>query len=267
MNRGNRKALIFEDDRDRLRFLRLLEDASVEHRVVILLVCLMGNHFHLVVRTPNGNISEFMEKLEGSFAQYSNWRHQRVGHLFQDRYIGILIENDVHLLTAACYVVMNPVAAGFVTRLEAWKWSSYAATIGIAPVPVYLTLDWLDTLFPCGSRRESQEQFRHLLNQDRPVTAYLRGVEQDVSPESVRRVIQSYIGNQIYRGPIPREYRSALRPLLGQVFLPGISLTERNACIQDAHLLYGYTLTEIAKAIGLHPASVSRLFRKGRQKR
>lgn len=265
MNRGNRKALIFEDDRDRRRFVQLLAAASTEYGVLIHLVCLMGNHFHLVVRTPNANISEFMEKLEGGFAQYFNWRHHRVGHVFQGRFTGILIENDIHLLTAACYVVMNPVAAGFVERLEDWGWSSYAAAAGICPVPGYLTLDWVDALFPANSRRESQEKFRELLNADCPVRRYLQASEADVSPEAVRRVIRSYIGNKIYRGPVPREYRTALRPSLEELFQPDISLAERNAMIQEAHVTYGYTLAEIAKAIRLHPASVSRLFRRGRQ--
>lgn len=265
MNRGNRKALIFEDECDRRQFLRFLMEASAEYGVLILLMCLMGNHFHLVVRTPHGNISEFMDKLEGRFAQYSNWRHQRVGHLFQGRFTGIVIENDVHLLTAACYVVMNPVAAGLVTRLDAWKWSSYSATAGIAPVPDYLTLDWLDVLFPSDSRPQSQRRFRELMKDNRPVPAYLRGTEQDVAPESVRRVIQSYIGNNIYRGPVPRQYRSALRPALEELFLREMSLEDRNASIDDAHVMYGYTLAEIAKTLGLHSASVSRLFRARRR--
>jgi len=261
MNRGNRKALIFEDSQDRRQFLQFLTEVGAEYEVLILLVCLMGNHFHMVVRTPYGNISEFMDKLEGRFAQYSNWRHHHVGHLFQGRFKGIVIENDIHLLTAACYVVMNPVAAGLVERPEAWPWSSYAATIGMMAVPNYLTLDWLETLFPSDSRRESQRQFRELMNEACPVRAYLDSAELDVAPESVRRVIHSYIGRQTCPGPFPREYRSALRPPLKDVFFNDMSLSERNASIRDAHLVYGYTLAEIAKAIELHPASVSRIFR------
>lgn len=265
MNRGNRKALIYEDDRDRYQFLRFLREAAAEFGVLVLQLCLMGNHFHLVVRTPHGNISEFMDKLEGRFAQYSNWRHQRVGHLFQGRFTGIVIENDVHLLTAACYVVMNPVAAGLVKRLDDWKWSSYAATAGTAPVPDYLTLDWLDVLFPSDSRAESQRRFRELMNEDCPVGAYLHDAEQDVAPESVRRIIQSYTGASCYRGLVPREYRSALAPALEQLFSTATSVAERNALIADAHVIYGYTLAEIAKTLGLHSASVSRIFRAWRR--
>lgn len=261
MNRGNRKALIFEDDGDRRQFLKLLKESSTDYGVLVLLVCLMGNHFHLVVQTPNGNISEFMDMLEGHFAQYSNCRHRRTGHLFQGRFTGIVIENDIHLLTAACYVVMNPVAAGLVKTMEAWKWSSYAATVGMAPVPDYLTLDWLDVLFRSDSRRESQKAFRELVCQDRPVAAYLNASEETASAESVRQVIQSYIGGSIYRGPVPREYRSVLRPSLEELFPATMSFDDRNASIADAHVTYGYTLSEIAKALRLHPASISRIFR------
>ncbi len=72
----------------------------------------MVNHFHLVVVTPHGNLSEFMEQLEGRFARYSNWRHGSVGHLFQGRFRDVVIEHDIHLLIALCYVFLNPVSAG-----------------------------------------------------------------------------------------------------------------------------------------------------------
>src|SRR5688572_758931 len=125
MNRGNRKAVIFEDETDRRRFLRILVETKEEFQVDVLAGCLMDNHFHKVVLTPHGNLSEFMQQLEGRFAQYSNRRHKRVGHLFGGRFKPVIVENDIHLLTAVCYVFSNPIAAGLVRRLEEWKWSTY----------------------------------------------------------------------------------------------------------------------------------------------
>src|SRR5689334_18457107 len=83
MNRGNRKAPIFEDERDRRRFLAILVEEMERYGVKLLAGNQMGNHFHAVVNTPHANLSDFMEQWECRFARYSNWRHHRVGHLFQ----------------------------------------------------------------------------------------------------------------------------------------------------------------------------------------
>src|SRR5262245_47391287 len=109
MARGNRKQTIFEDDRDRRRFLRIVDDACDRYSVRILGYSLMGNHFHLVPLTPLGNLSPFMRQVDGVFTQYSNWRHRRVGHLLQGPFKSVIVENDLHLVTAIAYVVMNPV--------------------------------------------------------------------------------------------------------------------------------------------------------------
>lgn len=108
MNRGNRKERIFEDDRDRRRFLRIFVAEKERYGVDFLGGCPIGNHFHAIVTTPHGNLSDFMEQLDGQFAKYSNWRYGRVGHLFQGRFRGVLIEHDIQLLTALCYVFFNP---------------------------------------------------------------------------------------------------------------------------------------------------------------
>lgn len=159
MNRGNRKAQIFEDDRDRRRFLRTLIEEQETYGVQTLAHTLMGNHFHLAVVTPHGNLSDFMEQLQGRFARYSNLRHDRVGHLFQGRFRDVYIESDIHLLTALCYIFMNPVTAGLVRSLDDYPWSSYAVTVGRKSLPSYLSIGWLETLFPGLSMSDAQQQF------------------------------------------------------------------------------------------------------------
>ena len=140
MNRGNRKVLIFHDDRDRRRFTRILIETTEEYGVETLGGVQMGTHFHLVVLTPHANLSAFMQQLEGRYAEYINWRHGFVGHLFQGTFKGVVIENDIHLFTALWYVFSNPCAAGFCERFEEWPWSTYAATAGLRPVPAYLSI-------------------------------------------------------------------------------------------------------------------------------
>lgn len=252
---------IFEDDRDRRRFLRILIEEKQRYGVTVLAGCLMQNHFHLVVTTPHGNLSDFMEQLEGRFARYSNWRHGRVGHLFQGRFRDVVIEHDIHLITALCYVFLNPVSARLVTRLEDYKWSSYSATVGLSALPNYLSVDWLVLLFEGDSLPESQWRFRNLMSEAKPVAAYLRQSPTGVDPDSVRRVLGSFVGAQLQLGMLPRTYRSALRSPLPELVQAEAPSPSRATAIYDAHVVHGYTLAEIARELGLHHSGVSKIFR------
>jgi REP element-mobilizing transposase RayT len=254
MNRGNRKALIFEDQRDRRRFMRLLGEATEEYHVQIVEEVLMGNHFHLMVVTPHGNLSEFMQQLEGQFAQFSNWRHHHVGHLFQGRFKGVLVENDLHLFTAFWYVATNPVEACFCRRPEDWKWSSYAATIGLAPVPSYLCIDWVGRLFPAGSIQDSQLLLRRCMEDPQPLKAYLE-IAEPASTEEFR----SYIAERLRALPQPARYRDLIRPPLESIFPDGKQTPELANSVAFAHRVFGYKLAEIARCVGLHPSRVSKI--------
>lgn len=261
MNRGNRKMPIFEDDRDRRRFLRFLIEEGQRYGVAILAGCQMVNHFHLVLNTPHGNVSDFMEQLQGRFARYSNWRYGRVGHQFQGRFRDVVIEDDIHLITALCYVFLNPVSARVVARPEDYKWSTYSATAGHSPLPNYVSLDWLPALFESDTLLASQKRFRSLFSEAQPVAAYLRQDLTSVDPQSVRRVLRSYVGAQLQLGMLPRIYRSALRAALIDLVQVGMPLPSRAAAIYDAHVIHGYKLVEIAREMGLHHSGVSKMFR------
>lgn len=258
MNRGNRKGFIFEDDADRRMFLRTLIEEQEVHEVETLAGTLLGNHFHLAVQTPHGNLSDFMERLEGRFARYSNLRHNRVGHLFQGRFLDVLIEDDIHLLTALCYIFMNPVAAGFVKRLEEYRWSTFAATAGFRPIPAYLTVDWLLALFPGSPISEAQLRFRKLMNQPTPVAAYLLENELNVHPDVIKQVIRSYTGERLQAAGLPHAYRTALRPTLPELI--GEHANDRVNFIREARILYGYRVPEIARVLSIHPGTVSKIF-------
>ncbi|MEO7134637.1 MAG: transposase [Vicinamibacterales bacterium] len=261
MNRGNRKMPIFEDDRDRRRFLRILLEEKQRYSVDIHAGCPMGNHFHFVVATPHGNISDFMEQLEGRYARYSNWRYGRVGHLFQGRFRHVVIEHDTHLLIALCYVFLNPVSARFVTKPEDYKWSTYAATVGLARLPDYLSIDWVSTLFPSDSLQDSQRRLHNLMREASPVVAYQRQDLTAVAPETVRRVLRSFVGAQLQLGKLPGVYRSALRSRLPELVQPGLPPSLRSVAIYEAHVTHGYTLAEIARELRLAKSTVSKIFR------
>jgi len=258
MNRGNRKELIFLDDWDRYRFIRILTDTAAEFGVDVLADCQMGTHFHLVVLNTNGNLPEFMQQLEGQFAQYLNKRHLRVGHVFQGPFRRVLIEHDIHLLIAINYVLMNPITAGLVSRLEDWKWSSYLPTAGLAPPRAYLSTTWLDDLFPAESHQQSQERFREFMNNPQPIESYLTQGPVFGS-DSFKQVIRSYVEESLFRVYVPRSYRALSRPSLEELLPPGLSHQGRALAIQRACVVYGYRQSEIARALALHPASVSRI--------
>ena len=130
MNRGDRREAIFVDDDDRRIFCTTLNETCGRTGWEVHAWCLMGNHFHLVVETPRGNLVAGMKWLLGTYTQRYNRRHCLSGHLFQGRYKAQVIDSETPgYLRAACdYVHLNPARAGLVAseeRLEKWRWSSY----------------------------------------------------------------------------------------------------------------------------------------------
>jgi len=104
---------------------------------------LMTNHYHLTVTTPEPNLGAGMGRLNQLYAQWFNRRHDRVGHLFQERYWCDVLGNEAHLFRTVRYIGQNPVRAGLCSRAEDWRWSSARAAAGIAPVPAFLDLSVL----------------------------------------------------------------------------------------------------------------------------
>jgi len=138
-SRGNERRDIFLSDEDRLAFLRFLAIAARRFGWVVTAWVLMTNHFHLVIRTPQPNLSRGMQWLNGAYAGWFNARHRRVGHLFQGRFKSVLVEEETYFARLLRYVVLNPVRAGMVSTPEHDRWSSFRATAGLEAAP-----DWLD---------------------------------------------------------------------------------------------------------------------------
>ena len=141
-SRGNAGQAIFADDADRTRFLDLLGREIEQHRWRCHAYCLMDNHYHLLVETPEANLSRGMGRLNMTYAQGFNRRHERNGHLFQGRFHAVVVEKDSHLLELCRYLVLNPVRAGLVDSPMAWPWSSYRATASGRGGPDWLTTRW-----------------------------------------------------------------------------------------------------------------------------
>ncbi len=127
--RGNAQALIYRDDVDRRVYLRMLESVIGERGWHCLAYCLMGNHLHLLLQTPNPDLSPGMQRLHGGFAQFFNARHERRGHLFEGRYGSVRSLSDAQVCASAAYIARNPVAASLCSKPEAWPWSSFHSIV------------------------------------------------------------------------------------------------------------------------------------------
>jgi putative transposase len=164
--RGVRKTPIFTDDYERERFLVLLELTARRYGWQLLGYCLMTNHFHLLVLTPDANVSAGMQYLNGRYAQWFNWRHGFEGHVVERRFYSELVETEEHLMALARYIVLNPVRAGLCKSAGEWPWSSYSATLtGVATVP-RLAL-WLIGQFGSDLER-AREQFAVFVRSGEP---------------------------------------------------------------------------------------------------
>lgn len=161
-SRGNEKRAIFKDSSDREELLGILARTVRRCRWQLHGYVLMGNHYHLLLETPEPNLSDGMHDLNGLYTQRFNRRHERVGHLFQGRFKGILIERESHLLEVTRYVVLNPVRAGLVETAANWTWSNYLATAGASTAPPWLEIAWTLKQFD-ADRPTAQRMYRRFV--------------------------------------------------------------------------------------------------------
>lgn len=139
LSRGNERRDIFLDDADRTAFLNTIAEAAERFSLDVFAYVLMGNHYHLLLRTRRANLSKAMHWLGVSYTTRFNRRHSRSGHLFQGRFKSMLVQDDSYLMQLSYYIHRNPLRAGLVGRLADYRWSSYQAyAYGKQPPP------WLD---------------------------------------------------------------------------------------------------------------------------
>lgn len=141
--RGNERNSIYREEWDYQKFLEILSELQQRYDVLIHGYVLMGNHYHLLIETPKGNITKVMHYLNATYTGYFNKKYRRDGHLFQGRYKGLLIEKERYLLSVSRYIHLNPVRAGMSGRPEGYRWSSYPEYIGRGKRSKWLTSDWI----------------------------------------------------------------------------------------------------------------------------
>lgn len=182
INRGNNQEKIFKNNRDKEKFLEYLEKANERFSIIIHTYCLMSNHFHLLVETPEPNLSVAMQWINVSYATYFNRKRGRHGHLFQGRFKAILIDADKYLKHLSRYIHLNPVRAKIVINPAEYNWSSYPAFIGKQTKPHFLETDWLLSIFG-KNRKESKRNYKD----------FVEGADIKTLENPNRQAIQGFI--------------------------------------------------------------------------
>jgi len=260
--RGNAREPVFLDDEDRTLYLACLADGVRRFGWICHAYCLMDNHYHLLIETPDANLSAGMRQLNGVYTQRFNRRHARVGHLFQGRFKAIVVDRDSYLLALCRYVVLNPIRAGMVKHIARYRWSSYPAMMGLAECPEWLFTDWILSQF--GKRRAvAQQRYAQFVldgvNGASPWPA-VRG-QTLLGSEAFVEKMRSLLTGMENLKEIPRAQRLLHRPVLGDLFPESGQGDKpaRDEVIRKAYLEYGYSMAAIASQLGLHYSTVSKI--------
>ncbi|MCB1909275.1 MAG: transposase [Rhodocyclaceae bacterium] len=261
-SRGDRREAIFEDDGDRESFLEILGRVITDFNWLCHAYCLMGNHYHLLIETPDGNLSKGMRQLNGVYTQASNRRHERSGHLFQGRYKAILVDADAYLLELSRYVVLNPVRAGMVREPGEWPWSSYRAMFGPGQCPPWLSVDGLLSRF-AKRRATAERRYARFVAEGRGLPSIWERLNRQVFLGDDAFVLRSRVAlkNVSDDVNVPRAHRRPPAPPLA-VFVA--ECTDRGAAMAAAHATGEYSYQQIAEAFGVHFTTVGRAVRAAR---
>ena len=260
-SRGNDRKAIFRDDGDRELFLKTLAQVAERFHWICHAYCLMKNHHHLVIETPDGNLSKGMRQLNGVYTQAFNKRHRRVGHVFQGRFKGVLVQKDSHFLEVSRYVVLNPVRAKMVVHPRQWKWSSYRATVGAAQAHDCVTVD--EVLSHFGQRKAAAQQKYNAFVQ---AGIGNPSIWDDLEAQSLLGVegfaegLRHHVTGKRKIREIPKGQRYAGRPVLTKLFAQRSRQKEsRDRLIAKAVTEHGYSQMELANHLDLHYSTISRI--------
>ena len=265
-SRGNAGDAIFLDEADCEAFLKVLAEVVKRYNWLCYAYCLMINHYHLLIETPDANLSFGMRQLNGVYTQRFNHRHKHTGHIFQGRYKSILVDKEAYLLELIRYVILNPVRAGVVSSPEDWDWSSYRATAGLSPLPSFISSDWLLSQFDT-TRHKAEASYRKFIS-ERTELSPLKHVRNGVilGAEGFVESLAELLGEKRKLKEIPRKQRFADRPSLPHIFARSKKdKSARNEAVYEAHHEHGYTLTEIANHLALHYSTISKVLGNRRQ--
>jgi REP element-mobilizing transposase RayT len=213
MNRGNSRQRVFLDKQDYEGFLKTIGEIHDRWAVEVFAYCIMGNHYHVCLRTPEGNLSRVMQHLDGLYTQRFNRHHRRDGALFRGRYKAIVVDKDNYLTQVVRYIHLNPVEAGLVREPESYAWSSHRSYLRRSEVPEWLRIE--EVMGDFSNIRQFHEFV--LEGNDKALERFYKNARQSpvLGDEEFR--------NELLEKPIrvdrehPGYERAAVRPSIDQV--------------------------------------------------
>jgi putative transposase len=272
-SRGNERKMVFQSTRDREKYLSYLGSAHDRYGAIIHAYCLMGNHYHLLLETPRGNLSQILHHINGAYTTYFNIKRDRSGHLFQGRFKGILVEKDAYCKELSRYVHLNPVRAGLVKSPSEYPWSSYRCFIGREKRSDWLTTELILGDFG-GEGRKGYRRYREYVErrQSKELGNPLKRVVASTflgSEEFINNIRMEYLSKKevdkrnipairkILRGPSLEEIEKAVTQVVerGHAFYKKI-------CIYLSHQYSGLSLDGIGAHYGMTSGAISQLSRR-----
>jgi putative transposase len=270
-SRGNERKAIFKTERDREKFLSYLESATERYGAMVHVYCLMSNHYHVLMQTPRGNLSQIMRHINGAYTTYYNVKRQRSGHLLQGRYRAVLVEMDAYAQELSRYIHLNPVRAGIVKKPEKYPWSSYRHYIGETKP------GWLQTKFILNyfdrDTAAAQKKYRGFVESmaGRSCASPLEAVACSTvlgGENFLKTVWEQYLSRKPADRHVPALRALADKPTLEQVsaatdkVLKGNDRLSKKAALYLCRRYTGKRLKEIGERFGLSESAVSQASRR-----
>lgn len=263
--RGNDGSDVFLEDQDRQLFLTVLAEVVLRAGWIVHAYVLMDNHYHLMIETPQGNLSLGMRQLNGVYTQRFNSLHGSGGRVFQGRFKAILVERERYLLELCRYVVLNPLRLKAVKNISRYRWSSYRATAGEIQAPPWLSTGW--TLSHFGqSSSVAQRKYAEFVQAGVGLTSPLSKVKSQIllgSATFIKKMKLRLVSKSNLKGGRKKIKRPGLRALFPLKIRKDKLL--RNETIRLAYREHAYTMAEIADAAQIHFSSVSKVIKTGEQ--
>jgi len=264
-SRGDGRENIYLDDIDRVNWLEVFSEVCERFNWLCHAYCLMSNHYHLLIETPDSNLSLGMRQLNGVYTQRFNRKHRRVGHVFQGRYKAILVDKEIYLLELARYIVLNPVRAQMVRSAKNWIWSSYQQTAGLTLVDEFsqlrfLQVDWVLSHFS-SSRKQACLRYRDFVEEGKGQPAPWGQLKNQIflgEQEFVDQTLAMIDADNSLEEVPQGQKRNDVKPIS---FFKATT-DSRNEAIVKAYKSGGFNMKELANLFQLHYSSISKIIRK-----
>jgi putative transposase len=266
--RGMEDAPVFLDDVDRAQFLAVLGEVVARFGWICHAYCLLHNHYHLLIETPEGNLARGMRQLNGVYTQRFNRRHNSGGNLFQGRYKAVVLERERYLLDMCRDVVVNPLRVKTVKNLLRYPWSSYRATAGMVVAPPWLHTSWVLSQFGRSSK-VAQRKYAEFVAAGEKLPSPLHQVKAQVllGNTAFSKKMKALLSGEVSLQKLPRAPRLLKRPSVNALF-PARTRADRalrNEAIRQAYQEHAYSMADIAHAAKIHFSTVSKIIKRVEQ--